>query len=145
MYKWLMLAPFLGEIQRVYDDVVEYAKQRVQGGKPIIKHSNVAAMLGEAAANIEALRAFAYRTAWETDQWEKNGGEPNEFWCLGYLYLFKKIGLRLSEIANEIYGGVGKSLDMPLEKFARRIFTWQAAGTPTAINAIKCSMAYNHT
>ena len=55
MYKWLMLAPFLGEIQRVYDDVVEYAKQRVQGGKPIIKHSNVAAMLGEAAANIEAL------------------------------------------------------------------------------------------
>ncbi len=74
MYKWMMLAPFLGEIQRVYDDVETYAKERVQGGKPIIQHSHVAAMLGEAAAHIEALRAFTYRTAWETDQWEKNGG-----------------------------------------------------------------------
>jgi len=143
VYKWMMLVPFLGEIQRVYDDVVDYAKQRVQGGKPIIQHSSVAAMLGEAAANIEALRAFTYRTAWETDQWEKAGGSPNVFWSMGYLYLFKKIGLRMSEIANEIYGGVGKSLDMPLDKFARRIFTWQAAGTTTGINAIKCSHSYN--
>ena len=100
-------------------------------------------MLGEAAANIEALRAFTYRTAWETDQWERMGGRPNVFWSMGYVYLFKKIGWRLSEIANEVYGGVGKSLDMPLEKFTRRIFTWQAAGAPTGINAIKCSMAYN--
>ena len=143
VYKWMMLAPFLGEIQRVYDDVAEYAKERVQGGKPIIQHSHVEVMLGEAAANIEALRAFMYRCAWETDQWEKNGGPPNVFWSMGYLYLFKKLGLRLSEIANEIYGGVGKSLDMPLEKFARRIFTWQAAGATTGINAIKCSRAYN--
>ena len=56
---------------------------------------------------------------------------------------FKKLGLRLSEIANEIYGGVGKSVDMPLQWFNRRIFTWQGAGTPTGINAIKASRAYN--
>ncbi len=143
-YKWMMLLPFLGEIRRVYDDAVEYAKQRVQGGRPIIHHSHIEVMLGEAASNIEALRAFTYRTAWETDQWEKRGGKPNQFWSMGYLYLFKKIGLRLAEIANEIYGGVGKSVDMPLEWFARRIFTWQGAGTPTAINAIKCSRAYNN-
>jgi alkylation response protein AidB-like acyl-CoA dehydrogenase len=143
MYKWMMLVPFLGEIQRVYDDVADYARQRVQGGKPIIQHSSVAAMLGEAAANIEALRAFTYRTAWETDNWEKAGGSPYVFWSVGYLYLFKKIGLRMSEIANEIYGGVGKSLDMPLDKFARRIFTWQAAGTTTGTNAIQCSNSYN--
>jgi len=144
MYKWLMLSPFLGEIQRVYDDVVEYAKQRTQGGKPIIQHSHVSALLGEAAAKIEALRAFTYRTAWETDQWEKEGGDLNPFWCVGYLYHFKTTGLRMSEIANEIYGGIGKSLDMPFERFARRIFTWQAAGLTTAMNAIKCSMAYNN-
>ena len=141
-YKFTMLVPFLGEIQRAYDDVVQYAKEWVQGGKPIIKHSWVAAILGEAAAKIEALRYFTYKTAWETDQWEITGGPPNLFWSQGYLYLFKTIGLRVSEIANEIYGGVGKSLDMPLEWFNRRIFTWQAAGTPTGINAIKCTKAY---
>jgi alkylation response protein AidB-like acyl-CoA dehydrogenase len=142
-YKWMMLIGFLGEIRRTYDDVVEYAKERVQGGKPLIQHSHIAVMLGEAAANVEALRAFTYRTAWETDRMEKSGQRPNVFWSMGYLYLFKKIGWRLCEIANEIYGGVGKSVDMPLEWFARRVFTWQAAGTPTGINAIKCSRAYN--
>ncbi len=142
-YKWMMLLPFLGEIRRVYDDAVEYARQRVQGGKPIIQHSQIQVMLGEAAAHIEALRAFTYRTAWETDLWEKKGGPPNLFWSMGYLYLFKKLGLRVSEIANEIYGGIGKSVDMPLQWFNRRIFTWQAAGTPTGINAMKCCRAYN--
>ena len=66
------------------------------------------------------------------------------FWSMGYLYQFKKFGLRLSEIANEIYGGIGKSLDMPLEKFHRRIFAWQAAGSTTGMNAIKCTNAYNN-
>ncbi len=142
-YKWMMLIGFLGEIQRVYDDAVEFARQRVQGGKPIIQHSHIEIMLGEAAANIEALRAFTYRTAWETDQCERRGDRPNFFWSMGYLFLFKKLGLRLSEIAKEIYGGVGGSVDMPLEWFNRRIFTWQAAGTPTGINAMKCSREYN--
>ncbi len=142
-YKWMMLLPFLGEIRRVYDDVVVYAKQRVQSGKPIIQHSQVTVMLGEAAAQIEALRNFLYRTAWETDQWERRGGRPNLFWSMGYLYLFKKIGMRVSEIAHEIYGGIGGSVDFPLEWFNRRIWTWQSAGLPTNINAIKCCREYN--
>jgi hypothetical protein len=62
---------------------------------------------------------------------------------MGFLYLFKKLGLRVSEIASEIYGGVGRSLDMNLEWFNRRIWTWQAAGLPTNINAIKCCREYN--
>ncbi len=44
-YKWMMLVPFLGEIQRVYDDVEAYAKERVQGGKPIIQHSHIAVII----------------------------------------------------------------------------------------------------
>ena len=142
-YKWMMLLPFLGEIRRVYDDVVEFAKQRVQGGKPIIQHSHIQVMLGETAAQLEALRNFAYRTAWEADRFEKDGGSSPVFWSMGYLYLFKKLGLRVSEMASEIYGGIGKSVDMPLEWFNRRIWTWQGAGTSAHINAIKCARAYN--
>jgi alkylation response protein AidB-like acyl-CoA dehydrogenase len=142
-YKWMMLLPFLGEIRRVYDDVVVYAKQRIQSGKPLIQHSQVMVMLGEAAANIEALRNYLYRTAWETDLYEVRGGRPNLFWSLGYLYLFKKLGLRVSEIARDIYGGIGASVDHPLEWFNRRIWTWQSAGLPTNIDAIKCCREYN--
>ena len=49
----------------------------------------------------------------------------------------------VSEMASEIYGGIGKSVDMPLEWFNRRIWTWQGAGTSAHINAIKCARAYN--
>jgi alkylation response protein AidB-like acyl-CoA dehydrogenase len=77
-YKWMMLLPFLGEIRRVYDDVVAYAKERVQSGKPIIQHSQVTVMLGEAAAQIEALRNFLYRTAWRLT-FMKNGEDGPTF------------------------------------------------------------------
>ena len=143
VYKWMMLAAFVGEIQRVYDDTRNYAKERVQGGKPIIQHSHIAAALGAIAVKIEALKAFTCRLAYETDQWEKFGGSMNTFWSQGYLYLFKKTGWELAEIANEVYGGLAKSMDMPLEKFARRMFTFTAAGSSTSINIIKCSKEYD--
>lgn len=72
--KMLMYSDVLGHCQRVYDGVVDYAKQRVRGGKPIIKHTKTAAMLGDAAINIEMARSYIYRVAAEYDEREKAGG-----------------------------------------------------------------------
>ena len=43
---------------------VEYAKTRVQGGKPIIEHQMVARQLGEMAMTIEAARNTIWKAAW---------------------------------------------------------------------------------
>ncbi len=142
-YKWMLLAGYLGEIRRMYDEVRTYARERLQGGKPIIQHSMVAAKLGEAGIDIEALRAFTYRLAWETDQKENHRVPLNVFWGQGYLNLMKRTGWRLAETANDVYGGIAKSVDLPLERFTRRMFLIASAGTPTGINAYKAGLDYD--
>jgi len=141
--KLLVQVAVLGYMQRLYEDVRDYAKQRIQGGRPIIEHSSVAAMLGEAAINIEAARAFIYRAAWESDQWRDKGEPINLFWNDGTYYLMKKTCWRLCELAIDVYGGVGVSVDMPLVDFLRRIFLGFPGDSTPSMNAIKCSMEYN--
>jgi alkylation response protein AidB-like acyl-CoA dehydrogenase len=46
----------LGTLRKTYEDALDYAKNRVQGGKPIIKHPTIAIKLGAMRANIEAVR-----------------------------------------------------------------------------------------
>lgn len=141
--KMVLWAELIGAARRLYEQIVEYAKERVQGGRPIIEHPNIAAMLGEIAVNLEATRSFLYRAAWECDQREKARAPLNMFWTQGVTYLFKKMGLQLCEVASEIYGGIGGSVDMPLESFVRHLYLLLAGGSTTNMNAIKCSMEYN--
>jgi alkylation response protein AidB-like acyl-CoA dehydrogenase len=134
----------LGAAQKLYEQVVEYARQRVQGGKPIIQHSHIAALLGEIALNLESTRAFMYRAAWETDQTELAGAPRNVFWSVGCFYLIKMLGLRLSEVAYEVYGGIGGSVDLPLATYIRHCYMILPGGESPNMNKIKCSMAYNN-
>ena len=136
-------ASMFGETQRLYEHMRDYAKQRVQGGKPIIQHSSIASMLGELAMNIEATRAFLYRAAWENDQRQKAGAPVNLFWGQAGTCLCKKMAWRLCEIAPRIYGGIAGSVDLPFESFVRRTFLLQAGSMPINMNEIKCSMEYD--
>jgi len=141
--KWLVQVAVLGYMQRLYEDVRDYAKQRIQGGRPIIEHSSVAAMLGEAAINLEAARAFIYRAAWESDQWREGGKPFSLFWNQGVYYLMKTTAWRFCELAIDVYGGVGVSVDMPLVDFVRRVFLGLPGGLTSSMDKIKCSMEYD--
>lgn len=141
--KMVLWAEQIGDARKIYENIVEYAKQRVQGGRPIIQHANIAAMLGEAAVNLEAAVSFLYRAAWECEQREKSGQPVDLFWTQAITYLYKKMALRLCEVASEIYGGIGGSVDMPLERFIRHLYLLLPGGSTTNMNAITCSMRYN--
>jgi alkylation response protein AidB-like acyl-CoA dehydrogenase len=141
--KWIHFAGFLGDAQRIYDQTVEYAKQRVVGGRPLIQQSVIANMLGDAAIKLEAARAFIYRAAWENDQREKVGGPVNLFWTHGSFNIVKQIRWLLCEVASEVYGGVCGSVDLPIETFVRSTFVFRAPGNTVSMNAIESSMEYN--
>lgn len=141
--KMLHFASMTGAARKLYEQVSDYAKQRIQGGKPIIEHSNIAAMLGEAAINLEATRAFVYRAAWENDQRELAGQPINLFWSLGVNSYCKKMAMRLCEVASEVYGGIGGSVDMPLEGFLRGLWVFLPGGSTVNMNAIKSCWWYN--
>jgi butyryl-CoA dehydrogenase len=142
--KMIHYSNLLGQAQSLYDDIRNYAKERVVGGKPIIQHANIEVQLGEAALSLDAARAFMYQVAWENDQRELAGAPPNLYWSLAFYTYVKKVCWRLLEISSDVYGGIGGSLDLPVEKFLRRVFTFMPTGGGTySIMMMKCNRYYD--
>jgi alkylation response protein AidB-like acyl-CoA dehydrogenase len=137
----------VGLMQRIYEQMREYAKQRIGGGKPIIEHTSVGSKLGEMAVNLEALRSLLYRGAWEIDQVEKAGGRPlnesNWFWFTAGYAFFKQVSWRFCELATDIYGGMSASVDLPLGDFLKHIFYVRAAGLTVDVELIRASKDYD--
>ncbi len=137
----------VGLMQRIYEQMREYAKQRIGGGKPIIEHTSIASKLGEMAVNLESLRSLLYRGAWEIDQMEKTGGRPlgesNWFWFAAGYALFKQVSWRFCELATDIYGGMSASVDLPLGDFLKHIFYIRAAGLTVDVELIRASRDYD--
>ena len=61
-----------GIAQAAYDLTAQYAKERVQFGKPIVKFQNTRFKLAEMATHIDIMRSYTYRVARMYDQ-GKNG------------------------------------------------------------------------
>jgi len=134
---YIGVAASVGGMRKLYEDMREYSKQRVVGGKPLIKHSSTAAKLGELAINVEALRNYVYRAAWECDQLEKRADRKqrdfNFFWAQSAVVFGKQVAWKFCEMAIDIYGGMSGSIDFPVEGFLRHSFVARAAGlTPNA-------------
>ncbi|MDA0999086.1 MAG: acyl-CoA/acyl-ACP dehydrogenase [bacterium] len=97
-----------------FEYAVEYAKNRIQGGRPIIEHPIIALRFGEMAALIEAARAVSIRAAWSADQ-------PDYDSQLGILssIFSSDVGPKVCDMAIQILGGNGYMRDYPLEKLMR--------------------------
>ncbi len=141
--KMIAYVDIFGHAQKVYDGVVDYAKERIGGGRPIIQHSHIAQMLGEIAIKMEATRALIYRASWENDQRQLAGEPVDLYWSVACYYYVRKVCWDLCQTALEVYGGVGVTPEMPVERFIRRLSTWYITGTVPSMNAIKCSMLHN--
>jgi alkylation response protein AidB-like acyl-CoA dehydrogenase len=137
----------LGIMQRVYEQMREYARQRVVGGKPLIRHSSIASKLGEMAVSMEAVRSLMYRSAWEMDQKEKSGGsalgESNWFWFVASYSLFKQVSWRFCELATDIYGGMSASSELPISSFLRHIYYIRAAGLTVNAELLRAGWDYD--
>jgi alkylation response protein AidB-like acyl-CoA dehydrogenase len=59
-----LAAMYLGNAQGALEDAMQYARERVQFGRPIAKNQAVRHMLAEAATDVEAGRWLTYRGAW---------------------------------------------------------------------------------
>lgn len=103
-----------GIAQGAYEKAVEYAKTRVQFGKPIAKLQAVAFKLADMALKIDASRLLTQRAAWK-----KENGLP-------YSVDAAMAKLKASETANwvtsqavQIHGGYGYTREYPVERMMR--------------------------
>ncbi|GHE50753.1 acyl-CoA dehydrogenase family protein [Streptomyces capitiformicae] len=115
----LVAAHAVGAAERALRLASDWARERVQGGKPIIKHQLIQAMLADSATDIAVNRMLVYRTAWEIDR----GGDPktlNAKVAMAKVSATEAAG-RVVDRAVQIFGGRGYMRNNPVERLYRDV------------------------
>ncbi|MGE0255677.1 MAG: acyl-CoA dehydrogenase family protein [Alphaproteobacteria bacterium] len=104
----------LGLARHAHELSLDWAKKRVQGGKPIIRHQSVQQMIGEQAMLVEATRNFIWRAALRADE------EPFQphFSMLCKVFAAES-AFTCAKLGLEIMGGHGFMKHYPMERIFR--------------------------
>jgi alkylation response protein AidB-like acyl-CoA dehydrogenase len=105
----------LGIAQGALDLALDYGRNRVQFGQPVISHQGMMFMLADMATEIEAARALLYTAARAVDAGESDIGRIS---AMSKLYA-SDVAMRVATNAVQIFGGYGYMRDYPIEKFMR--------------------------
>lgn len=107
-------AQALGVARGAYEIALEYAKERVAFGKPIIMNQAIAFKLANMATQIEASRLLIWRAAWMA----RNGGFKNAEGSMSKYYA-SETAVRVTEEAIQILGGYGYTREYHVERMHR--------------------------
>jgi alkylation response protein AidB-like acyl-CoA dehydrogenase len=105
----------VGLSQGALDISVEYARKRVQFGKPIISFQAVQHMLADMATETEAARALVYAIAKYIDSGAK---DISKLSAMAKLFT-TDVAMRVTTNAVQVLGGYGYMRDYPVEKMMR--------------------------
>ncbi len=107
-------AQAVGIAQGAFDAAVNYAKERVQFGKPIIANQGISFKLADMATNIEAARLLTYQAAWL----ESEGLPYGKASSMAKLFA-GDTAMKVTTEAVQIFGGYGYTKEYPVERFMR--------------------------
>jgi alkylation response protein AidB-like acyl-CoA dehydrogenase len=114
-------AQALGIARAAYEYALDYAKTRVQFGRPIIENQAIAFALADMRTEIDAARLLVWRAAWM--------GRNNEPFTAGEGSMSKlkagEVAVAVTEKAVQILGGAGYLREHPVERWYRdaKIYT----------------------
>ncbi|MCC7486265.1 MAG: acyl-CoA dehydrogenase family protein [Burkholderiales bacterium] len=109
----------IGIGQAAYEAALDYAKLRRQGGRNIVEHEAIGALLGDMAIRLEAARATLWRAAWALDHpaaAAAGGVPPLPLHHVARVFAAESIRA-VTESAAECFGAMGVMRDMPLQKY----------------------------
>ncbi len=107
-------AQAVGIAQGALDAAVDYAKERVQFGKPITANQGVSFKLADMATQIEASRLLTYQAAWL----ESNNLPYGKASAMAKL-MAGDTAMSVTTEAVQVFGGYGYTKDYPVERFMR--------------------------
>jgi len=116
----------LGTVERALEMTAEYAKQRVQFGRPVGSFQAVSQRLADAYIDVEGIRLTLWQAAWRMSEGLDCEAElaTAKFWAA-------EGGHRVAHTAVHVHGGVGIDMDYPLHRYfvaaKRNEFTLGAA------------------
>jgi butyryl-CoA dehydrogenase len=105
----------VGVAQGALEATVDYARQRIQFGHPIISLAVVQDMLADMATHVEAARALVYAAARMVDSGAKNITEVSSMSKV----FASDTAMKVTTDAVQICGGPGYMRDYPVEKMMR--------------------------
>jgi alkylation response protein AidB-like acyl-CoA dehydrogenase len=104
----------VGVARAAYEYAMDYARQRVQFGKPIVTKQAIRFILADMATEIDAARLLTWRAAWMADQ----GLSCNIQASMAKVYA-ADMAMRVTTDAVQVLGGYGYMRDYPVEKWMR--------------------------
>ncbi|MCC7104247.1 MAG: acyl-CoA dehydrogenase, partial [Chloroflexi bacterium] len=105
----------LGVGRAANEAAVSYARQRVQGGKPIIEHEAMGTMLADMATRLEMARTLTWKAAWAVDQQQPLNGRLADMAKV----VATEAVLDVCRWAMEVHGGSGIMANLPIERYFR--------------------------
>jgi len=120
MTRHVVGAQAIGIARAAYEVALDYARQRVQFGRPIIENQGVAFKLADMRTEIDAARLLVWRAAWMSAGTMR--GAPVAY-TAGEGSMAKlragEVAVRVTEDAIQILGGNGYTRDYPVERMHR--------------------------
>jgi acyl-CoA dehydrogenase len=117
----LIGAQAIGIARAAYEYALDYAKQRVQFGRPIIENQGIAFKLADMKTQVDASRLLVWRAAWM--------GATKKPFAAGEGSMSKlhagETAVKVTDEAIQILGGAGYVRDHPVEQWHRdaKIYT----------------------
>ncbi len=102
----------LGVVERALEMTAEYARNRVQFGKPIGGFQAVAQRLADGYIDVEAVRLTMWQAAWQL-----SAGQPGDTEVATAKFWAADAGHRVAHTAVHVHGGVGIDMDYPLHRY----------------------------
>ncbi|MDR4928988.1 acyl-CoA dehydrogenase [Peribacillus simplex] len=107
-------AQAVGIAQGALDAAVDYAKGRVQFGKPISAQQGIGFKLADMATGVEASRLLTYQAAWLESVGLPYGKES----AMSKLFA-GDTAMKVTTEAVQVFGGYGYTKDYPVERYMR--------------------------
>jgi alkylation response protein AidB-like acyl-CoA dehydrogenase len=105
---------FVGVARAAFELALDYAKERVQGGRPIFEHQSVRARLFRMFTKVEAARALA-RRVWSFT----STSFPQVHYSIASKVFCTNTAFEVASEAVQVFGGNGLSREYPIEKLLR--------------------------
>ncbi len=110
-------AQAVGVALGAFEYAVQYARQRVQFGKPIAEHEGVQFLIADLATQIDAARLLVHRAAMLVDD-HAPGDAITRATAMAKLFA-SDVAMRVTTEAVQLLGGYGYTRDYPVERMMR--------------------------
>lgn len=129
----------LGIGRAACEAALDYARMRVQGGRPIIEHEAVGMRLADMVIALEQARSLIWQAAWASDHPDayQDGSLPDLPLQVIAKVAVSEIVFRVTTDAAQIFGGMSVMRDLQMQKYIRDALVFVNSGQPNDVARLK--------